>query len=193
MGKRLYYDRAVYMITTNTKRRFPFFEEDIFSNIFLDVLAGYQKMKSYNVLGYKVNPDHIHIVLQPTGTYNISQIMQSVKRVSSNQINQVVTFENQDSKFSKLTWTPSLILYRRQFQRKNNFGVHEFPLFKWLPSFDDNLIRNREQLKNTLLYLKKQSEKHALSENKFLMIAKKIPDNIFFLDEFIAAKNKKIR
>ena len=83
MSRRLHFQNAAYMLTICTDYRYPFFKEDIFCNIFLDILSDFQEKKSYNVIGYKINPEHIHIILKPFGKYNISQIMQSVKRISS--------------------------------------------------------------------------------------------------------------
>jgi len=90
MRKRLHFRNAVYHITTNTQNKFPYFEEEIFCNIFLDNLAYHQKGKSFELIAIKINPDHSHIILQPTGEYNISQIIQSVKRSTSDQINQII-------------------------------------------------------------------------------------------------------
>lgn len=183
MSRRLHYKNAGYMLTACTDYRYPFFKEDIFCNIFLDVLSDLQNEKSYNVLGYKINPEHVHIILQRFEAHDISQIMQSVKRISSCQINQLIFFGRPNNKYEKLEWTPSLIQYRKQFQRKYNYEPHNFPAFKWLNGFDDELIKQKSHLLNARNYLKKQMKKHKLKENKFLMVKPEIPKNIFFLDE----------
>jgi len=90
--KRIYIPKAPYFITTNPNFRYPFFEEDIFCNILMDVIAECQKMKPFNLVGLKINPDHSHFIFQPTGMFNISQIIQSIKRISSNHINQIINF-----------------------------------------------------------------------------------------------------
>ncbi|NND08269.1 MAG: hypothetical protein HKN87_17970 [Saprospiraceae bacterium] len=41
-------------------------------------------------MGYKINPQHIHLLLKVGKAYNISQVMHSIKRVSSDKINQIL-------------------------------------------------------------------------------------------------------
>lgn len=181
MPKRIHIKKAAYHITTNSQNRFPYFEEDIFCNIFIDCIANYQKIKSFELIGFKINPDHSHIILQPMGNYNVSQIMQSIKRTSSSQINQIIHTQYKTNPYKKLEWTEKLKLYNRMFIRKNNYGIHEFPLFKWQEGFDDQLIRDSTQLKETIFYLTKQAVKHELKENKFLYISDIIPTDIVFI------------
>lgn len=182
MGKRIYIKYAPYFITTNTKNRFPFFEEDIFCNILIDVIANCQKIKPFELIGFKINPDHAHIILQPTGDFNISEIMHNIKRVSSDHINQLLHFRDEDELYKTLKWSNRLHIHNQSFTRKYNYNrIHEFPKFKWQNSFDDQLIRNKEQLKNTIFYTKDQWTHHELKENKFLFIDKNIPDNLLFI------------
>jgi len=183
MKKRIYVKNAPYFLTTNTNNRYPFFEEDIFCNILIDVLAKCQKIKPFSLIGFKINPDHCHIILQPTGKFNISQIMHSIKRISSDQINQIICFSNKENPFTKLKWDERLILFNQCFIRKNNYGVHEFPKFKWQASFDDQLIKSSEQLINTINYTKDQWKHHDLKENKFLYINKNLPSDLVFVGE----------
>lgn len=183
MSRRLHFKNAAYMLTICTNYRYPFFKEDIFCNIFLDILSDFQEKKSYNVIGYKINPEHIHIILKPFGEYNISQIMQSVKRISSCNINQLIFFGRKENKYENLEWTPALIQYRKQFLRKYNYEPNNYPVFKWLKSFDDGLIKETSHLMNSRKYLKKQMSKHSLKENKFLFVKEDIPKNIFIISE----------
>lgn len=183
MPKRIHIKKAAYHITTNCQSRFPYFEEDIFCNILIDSLANCQKIKPFVLIGFKINPDHSHIILQSTGDFNISQIMQNVKRTSSTQINQIIHYQYETNPYVKLEWTNRLKQYNRMFQRKNNFGIHEFPMFKWQVSFDDQIIRYPSQLTDTIAYLRKQHIKHELKENKFLYIADNLPTDIVYIGD----------
>ena len=179
--KRIYIKKAAYFITTNCVQRYPFFEEDIFCNILIDNIASCQQIKSFELIGFKINPDHIHLIIQPTGKYNISQIMQNIKRTTSDHINQLISYKQEENHYEKLKWSEKLKWYNRSFQRKYNYEFHEFPLFKWQISFDDRMIKIPNQLKASVEYLKKQTVKHELKENKFLYINKNLPKDIVFI------------
>lgn len=182
MKKRIYIQNAPYFLTTNPRNRFPFFEEDIFCNILIDVIAKVQKIKPFELIGFKINPDHIHIILQPTDDFNISQIMHSIKRVSSDQINQIIHYGHDNNPYQKLAWDNRLSIHSQCFFRKNNYQqFHRFPKFKWQANFDDQLIRTSMQLHRIIEYTKNQSQHHELNENKFLFINPKMPSNLNFI------------
>ena len=182
MSKRIHIKCAAYLITSNTQGRVPFFQEDIFSNIFIDDLAHCQKIKPFNLIGFKINPDHVHIILQPMGKFNISQIMHNIKKTSSLHINQIMHSIFPNSPYEKFEWTPNLMFYSRCFKRKYNYkGIHSYPAFDWQKGFDDQLIRTRKELKDSVHYLDKQVIKHNLPENKFLYHADSIPTDIVFI------------
>lgn len=184
LKKRIHIKKAAYLLTTNTQGGVPFFQEDIFCNIFIDVLANCQKIKPFNLIAFKINPDHIHVILQPTGDFNISQIMQSVKKTASLQINQVMHSIFPKSQYSQYEWTPTLKVYRQCYLRKFNYkGIHSYPKFDWQDGFDDRLIKTKEAFKNRVFYVQNQHIRHDLPENKFLYVADDIPDDILFIEE----------
>ncbi|MCB0588214.1 MAG: transposase [Phaeodactylibacter sp.] len=184
MHKRIHIKRAAYLITTNCKGRFPFFEEDILCNILIDAIESCRKMKSFELIAFKINPDHSHVLLQPTGKFNISQILQNIKRTSSNHINQIIHFFQAENQYKKLNWTESLQQYNLMFIRKYNFrGIHEFPKFQWQEGFDDQLVRTQEELEIKINYIKKQALKHELKEDKFLFVTETIPSDIVFIGQ----------
>ncbi len=88
--KRIYIKNAIYFITTNVDEPLFLFKEDLFCELFVEDLKFCREIKQFNIFGYKVNPDHIHLLIQPTGKYNYSEIMQNLKRVSSLHINQII-------------------------------------------------------------------------------------------------------
>jgi REP element-mobilizing transposase RayT len=148
--KRIYIKNAAYLLTTNCEKWFPYFVEDVFCNILIDNIAICQRIKPFELIGFKINPDHTHLIIQPTGDYNISQIMQNIKRVTSDHINQIINFDMEINHYEKLKWTDKLKVYNKMFIRKNNYQQgSDFPIFKWQEGFDDQLIREEEQLKNS--------------------------------------------
>ena len=182
MPKRIYIKNAAYLLTTNCQGRFPFFKEDIFCNILIDNIAICQKLKPFELIGFKINPDHNHLIIQPTGDYNISQIMQNIKRITSDHINQLISFKEKEHRYQVLKWNDKLKIYNKMFQRKYNYkGIHGFPRFQWQAGFDDQRVREPEQLQAYMLYLGKQADKHNLFENKFLYRVEALPPNIRYI------------
>jgi len=73
--KRYYFENAIYFITTKTYKGYPYFNEDLFCEIFVEELFFCQKLKSFKIYGYKVNPDHVHLLIKPHIKHNYSKIM----------------------------------------------------------------------------------------------------------------------
>ena len=187
MRTRHYFSDAIYHITNNTHNRFPYFEEEIFCNIFLDNLVHFSRLKSFELISNKINPDHCHIILQPTSGFNISQIMQSLKRCTSDQINQIIYNLRDDNPYKNLEWTPALKLYKQQYNRKYNYKTNwEIINFKWQKSFDDVFMRSEAHLLKTINYVKYQSIHHELPNNNYLYLNPSLPKFVFY-----PQKNKK--
>jgi REP element-mobilizing transposase RayT len=182
MANRIYVKGAAYHLTTCTQRSYPYFLEDIFCNALIDVIANSMKIKQFNLLGFKINPDHVHLSLQPTGRFSLSEIMHNIKRISSVYINLILCFDLANSQYREFELPDNIKIYRQCFQRKYSRG-HEFPPFDWQDGFDDQLIRSENQLQNTLGYIEKQALHHDLSDNHFLYINPIIPANLVFIGE----------
>jgi REP element-mobilizing transposase RayT len=88
--KRFYIDEAVYFITAVTHRRHPFFRGPIFADLFVAELWFADKVKEFTLHGYTVTYDHVHLLVQPAGSSNISDVMGSLKRNVSRDINDLI-------------------------------------------------------------------------------------------------------
>ena len=172
--KRQYRIGASYFITANTYKRYPYFYNDYLSELFIEQLILCQKLKKFELQGYKVNPDHIHILLQPGEHSSYSEIMHSVKRNFSINANKVIlneeifcsNDEHANTPYSK--FNQRLLLYRHIFN--NNPDTRFIPRFKWQKSFHYHRIENNADFFAHIQYLKKQWIKHRLKENKWLWI-----------------------
>ncbi|MCB0521690.1 MAG: transposase [Lewinellaceae bacterium] len=182
MSKRIHVKGAAYHATTVCQNRYPFFQEDIFCNVLLDVIANSMKIKQFKLLASKINPDHIHLALQRVGRYSISEIMHNIKRISSVHINLILCFDLADSQYREFELPDNVNFYRQCFQRKYSRG-HEFPPFDWQDGFDDQLIRSENQLQNTIGYIEKQALHHDLENNHFLFVSDTIPSDLVFIGE----------
>ena len=106
--KRYVIKNAVYFITTNTNNRIEYFNENILCDLLVEDLWETQKLKRFNVFAYKINPEHLHALIQPLGKDPYSEIMRSFKTNFSRNANRVMGF---DANFEKL------IIARREGSR----------------------------------------------------------------------------
>jgi REP element-mobilizing transposase RayT len=88
--KRYYEPNCSVFITTSTYKRYPYFEEDIFCELFIEELNFCQKLKNFQIEAYKINPEHIHLLITPGERYNYSEIMGSLKRNFSRDYNDLI-------------------------------------------------------------------------------------------------------
>jgi REP element-mobilizing transposase RayT len=164
--KRFSARHAIYFITTNTHKGFPYFAEDIFCASFLDDLMFAKESKQFKLYGYKINDDHIHFMIQPKGEFSYSEIMHNLKRVSSLHINQII---KGPELYSLVEWTEKLKEYRLRFINKHGNNSH-FRKFKWHPSFLDHMIRGRRDFPEHIKYIRNQWIKHNQRWNKYCYI-----------------------
>jgi REP element-mobilizing transposase RayT len=88
--KRFYIDEAVYFITAVTEGRRPFFRESIFADLFVVDLWFATKVKEFKLYGYTVVSNHVHLLIQPFGPTNISNVLGSLKRNVSRDIDDMI-------------------------------------------------------------------------------------------------------
>jgi REP element-mobilizing transposase RayT len=88
--KRYYINEAVYFVTAVTSGRRLFFREPLFAELFVMDLWFSSRIKEFELYGYTVVPDHVHLMLQPRGSRNISEIMGTLKRNVSRDINDLI-------------------------------------------------------------------------------------------------------
>jgi REP element-mobilizing transposase RayT len=79
--KRIYLSNAAYLVTTNPKGRIPYFQEEALVDLLSYTIDECIQLKDAVLIGFKINPDHIHLIIQVRKKFNISQVMHSIKRV----------------------------------------------------------------------------------------------------------------
>ena len=173
--KRIYIPGATYFITTVTYGRYPYFEEEIFRELFVDELLFCSELKSFSLYAYAVMLDHAHVLLRPMGRWNYSEIMFSLKKQFSHMANCVMGFntlydvtipwdahpEGEPAEgaqtFARLR--RALRGYRAMFmQQYGSRSPH--PPFKWQKSYHDHYIRDMDDLRNHLAYIARQCSHH---------------------------------
>ncbi|MDH5721524.1 MAG: transposase [Spirochaetia bacterium] len=186
--KRIYFNGAVYFITFNTLKNFPYFDEDILCRLFIKELNFCQKYQHFEIIAYKINPEHIHLLIKPKGKYNYSQIMGAIKRNFARDANRLISPVNShdvegDDPDRRLQHhgtrhhqPENFIKYRKRIDKfikshKPHFQKINLPKFKWQKSFHDHYIRDEIDFFNHVAYIKRQHIKHNLSANKWVYVS----------------------
>ncbi|RJR30969.1 hypothetical protein C4569_03565 [Candidatus Parcubacteria bacterium] len=123
--KRYKIDNAVYFITIKTDNSSPLFRERIFCDLLVEEILLCQKLKSFVLYGFCILHNHAHILLQASEKYNISKVIQSLKKESSRDINYVIEGDIPECRlqgqqfsyrFSKNFTAPNLLKYKNRFK-----------------------------------------------------------------------------
>ena len=81
--KRIYIPGGIYFITINTANRHPYFENEVLCELFLETLNFSSLIKEFNIHGWAINLEHLHLLIEPTGKYNYFEIMGTLKSSST--------------------------------------------------------------------------------------------------------------
>jgi|GEM_PF-896637 REP element-mobilizing transposase RayT len=89
--KRYYIEGAKHFITSVTHDRYPFFSLPHFSQVFVEDLRFACELKELELFGYAVMPDHVHLLFQPLGRWSYSDVVGSLKRNTTRDINDLIS------------------------------------------------------------------------------------------------------
>jgi REP element-mobilizing transposase RayT len=181
-SQKSYRPGATYFITSVTYERYPYFEEAILADLLVLNIWFARELKQFDLYGYTVLPEHMHLMFKPIGPINHSMAMQNIKRVFSLQANQIIFSSamnggppggediyphpqggKQQNPYETLEWSNLLSRLRDDFTQKHG-ASHLFPKFKWQKSFRDHLIRGNADFENHLRYVYRNAVKHQLVE-----------------------------
>ncbi len=160
--KRIYIPGATYFITTVTCGRSPYFEEEIFRDLFVHELMYCSELKSFSLYGYAVMPDHAHVLFRPMGGFTYSQIMHFIKRHCTRNANYIMGYErpgDNDECAHLNEFLMKIRNYREKFVARHG-DRSPFPPFKWQKSYHDHFIRDMDDLRNHLAYVARQCSHH---------------------------------
>lgn len=165
--KRIYIKNAVYFITFNTYKKYPYFKENIFCDLFLDELELCKNMKRFDLYAFNILYNHVHLLIKPGPKYNYSQIIKLIKENTARDINYIITNRHNagDTSTCRLRLRENIKAYRKIFIFKYGNNQCSIPQFKWQKSFHDYLIRNDRDFQNHYLYTVYNHQKHGLPNN----------------------------
>ena len=75
--QRILTEESIYFITTNTHNSYPYFKDFKLCDVLKADIHLTQQLKNFILFSYKINPDHIHILLKPSNKENVSEILRS--------------------------------------------------------------------------------------------------------------------
>ena len=78
--RRYHVPNAIYFIVAVTRDRRRVFAEKTDMDLFYDVVRKVRQIKPFNLFAHSFIPDHINLLIKPTGKANISRIMLSIQR-----------------------------------------------------------------------------------------------------------------
>ncbi len=173
--KRIYLPGRSYFITTVTRERHPYFNNEVMCALFIDHLHVCRRIHEFALHAYAVMPDHVHMIIQPGAKSNFSIIMFSLKKQFSHNANRVMGYNNmnhapgcaqnanegaQNNPEGAQTFA-RLRDYREKFIEIHN-GVCPHPPFRRQKSFHDHYIRDAADFWNHLRYIEIQPAKHGV-------------------------------
>jgi len=77
---------AAYFVTTNIRdNRFPYFEAR-HAEALASLIYRYRKQGDYDLLGFVIMPDHLHLMVVPQNEITISSIMNRIKTAEAKRL-----------------------------------------------------------------------------------------------------------
>jgi len=89
--KRFYVEGAEYFVTSVTYERYPYFRAPHLAQLFVEDLWFACELKELELFGYTAMPEHVHILFQPLGRSNYSEVVGSLKRNATRDINDLIS------------------------------------------------------------------------------------------------------
>jgi len=170
--KRIYIPDAAYFITVKTLHNFPYFKERILCDLFVENLRVCKRLKGFDLYGWFLGYDHFHLAIRPMGKWSYSEVMFSIKKQFSHDVNRVMGFNppfpNEGAQtFAHLRGVDvighqtNVERFRDLFAKKYG-NSQPFPKFQWQKSFFDHYCRGETDLRNHLEYILRNPTKHGL-------------------------------
>ncbi len=139
MKPRIRIEGSAYYITSNVYGCLPIFIRPSFVIPLIDSLNFYRYQHHCKLIGYVIMPDHIHLLIWPQSTANLTDFMRDFKRFTSGRITRQASLEN------KTEWVKAFEQAGQDTTRA------EFKV--WLDSFWDEVVLSDEFLRQKLNYI----------------------------------------
>ena len=134
----------IHYVTTNVYDRLPLFTNPSFVIPLYDSLNYYRHRHAFKLLGHVTMPDHVHLLLWPSGESTISDIMRDWKKFTATRLIRQATVEGNEEwclafqkagrktgRSSKKVWQDSFWdtnIYSERFLRQKLNYLHRNPV-----------------------------------------------------------------
>ena len=89
--KHYFLEGAWYFATSVTRDRYPFFANSHIARVFIEDLWFACELMELELFGFTVIPDHVHVLFRPLGGSKHSEVVGSLKRNASRDINDLIS------------------------------------------------------------------------------------------------------
>jgi putative transposase len=124
--RRYYVPGAAVFISQVVQDRRPMFQAPRMVHLLRSTLEAVREYHPFDLLAYVFLPDHFHLLLQPTGESNFSQIMHSVKTNFTKTYKRLV-HQNEPLRFWQKRFWDHVIRDERDLQRHLHY-IHYNPI-----------------------------------------------------------------
>jgi len=124
--RRYYVPNAIVFITQVVDRRMPIFHHVQFLDLLRATLKNVKKLHPFITHGYIFLPDHFHLLIQPTGDNNFSDIMHSLKPNFTKEYKKLIGVSDRMKFWQKGFWD-HVIRDEIDFQRHLDY-IHYNPV-----------------------------------------------------------------
>lgn len=84
-----------YFVTSIVQERRPIFADEKMCKILLVTVEYFKLILDYRIYAYCIMPDHLHLILHPTGKHDLSYIMQMIKGSFARKFNKMNNLSGQ--------------------------------------------------------------------------------------------------
>ena len=126
--RRYYIPGSAVFITQVVQDRNPGFRDSKNVSLLREILHNVKELHPFEMLGYVFLPDHFHLVIQPTGESNFSDIMHSLKSNFTREYKKLVGLSpSQSLKFWQKRFWDHVIRDDRDFENHLHY-IHYNPV-----------------------------------------------------------------
>ncbi len=137
----------IYFVTTKTCNNNKIFDNDWACELFIKNLKECKKKYEFKLYGYVVMPDHVHLLIEPAKSFNISQVIQKIKSIFAKEFKKELKYrvaaslargamaESKTFRYAdvvepgKPIWQKSFYDHIIDFKRNELENIHVFPAY----------------------------------------------------------------
>ncbi|MBI2095064.1 MAG: transposase [Candidatus Omnitrophica bacterium] len=124
-GIRRYFEEGfVYFVTTATKERKQIFCDRKLCRILLVTVEYFKMIFDYQIYGFCIMPDHVHLIIKPTERFDLSFVMKMIKGSFARKVNKL---RDQKGALWQARYYDEVIRDQKQLWRQVEY-VHQNPV-----------------------------------------------------------------